>query len=136
MYNATGTLHYTIDDVVGYKLFVKLDDPNIAAYYRSLIPTYKCVTSQRYPPHISVVRYETPARLENWGKYESNKIMFQYSNVIHYGKVYFWLNAFSKQLEDIRLELGLSLESITRPPCSYKKVFHITIGNIKGQINV
>lgn len=113
------------------KLIVVVD-PNISLYYRSLVPKWMPLNPQKYPPHISVVRREVPPNMAAWGKYQKETIDFTYSNEICNGKVYYWLNAFSKRLEEIRTELGLSISSeYTRPPDSWTKCFHITIGNCK-----
>lgn len=84
--------------------------------------------------HITVVRKEkeVPVRLEHWGKYEGQPVEFLYSPIVHCGKIYYWLHAFCKRLEDIRLELGLPVVSQwTLPPEGFRKAFHITIGNSK-----
>lgn len=131
MFEATGRLRYDIHPKVGHKLIVEVD-PAIGPYYRSLVPKYIPIKPQLYPSHISVVRHEIPPNLEFWGKYEGEVIPFCYDNYIHNGKVYYWLNAFSKRLEEIRLELGLPVDSpYTRPPDGLAKTFHITIGNLK-----
>lgn len=130
LYKSIGTLSYSIAEV-GYRLVLETDQ-NIADFYRTLIPKYKCVKRQKYNAHISVVRHEIPLILENWGKYQDKEIEFFYDNQIKFGKIYFWLNCFSKELEYIRKELGLPVSSeYTRPPDTYEKVFHMTIGNVK-----
>lgn len=130
LYKTQGTIRYSVVDI-GHKLIVEVDQ-GIVDLYRSLIPKSRCVQRQMYPAHISVVRKETPKNLEFWGKYEGELVDFWYDNEIHWGQVYYWLNAFSKKLEEIRIELGLSVSSeYTRPPDSFEKVFHITIGNTK-----
>ncbi len=127
---SSGPLRYVVDNS-GHKLNVMVD-PGVVDYYRSLVPPYIGLNKQAYPPHISVVRKETPPNLDLWGKYEGQEVRFAYSNVIHHGKVYYWLNAFSERLEEIRLELGLPVSTeYTRPPDGWTKCFHITIGNIK-----
>lgn len=132
LYEAQGILRYSIVDV-GYKLIVEVDQ-GIADFYRSLIPKARYVQRQMYPAHISVVRKEEPPSLEAWGKYEGEEIDFWYDNEIKWGQVYYWINAFSEKLEKIRTELGLPVSSqYTRPPGSWIKCFHITIGNTKGQ---
>lgn len=130
LFHAVGVLRYSIPKI-GHKLVAEIDR-DIGDYYFRLIPLYKNVNRQMYAPHISVVRHETPVNLEHWGKYEGQEIEFTYSNRIHHGKVYYWLNAFSKRLEEIRLELGLPVSSqYTRPPDGFVKCFHITLANIK-----
>lgn len=130
LHKSNGILKYSKSDV-GFKLIVEVD-PGIALFYRALIPKYITFNPQRYAPHISVVRNEIPPNIQYWGKYENQEVEFTYSNVIKNGKVYWWLDAFSNQLEDIRVELGLPISSeYTRPPDGFEKIFHITIGNQK-----
>jgi hypothetical protein len=126
-----GPLRYSIDNAGRPKLNVMVD-PGIVSLYRDLMPLYYTCYPQMYPPHISVVRKEVPPRMDLWGKYEGDEVEFAYSNYIYEGTVYWWLNAFSTRLEEIRVELGLPITSLyTRPPDSFEKVFHITIGNKK-----
>lgn len=130
IYPATGILHYSRGDF-GHRLVVNVDQ-QISDYYRSLIPKYISVNRQRYAAHISVVRKETPIHLELWGKYEAQEVEYFYSPMIHFGKVYCWLNVFSQRLEEIRLELGLPVSSeYTLPPEGFVKCFHMTLGNMK-----
>lgn len=114
------------------KLVVEIDS-EISGYYRSLIPKWIHSNRQLYPPHISVVRKEVPKIMAAWNKYDGQEIEFWYENIIHFGSVYLWLNAFSSRLEEIRVELGLPISNIyTLPPEGYTKCFHITLGNFKG----
>ena len=125
LFDSQGKLRY--DD---RKLIVEVD-PEIVAYYKSLIPKYIRLNPQKYDPHISVVRKEL-VDSPHWKEHEGELVDFQYSNIVHHGQVYYWLNAFSKRLEEIRVELGLPISSeYTRPPDTFEKVFHITLGNLK-----
>ena len=154
MFESKGKLHYSIGQY--HKLIVEID-PEIVRYYRSLIPKYIQTNSQMYPAHISVVRHEIVTNLQYWNKYEGEEIHFQYEGYVFNDNVYYWINCFSKRLEEIRVELGLPLlkktessflqfvkrllfvllgKSITpriytKPPEGYKKVFHCSIGNSK-----
>ena len=84
-----------------------------------------------YPSHISVVRKEVPKNMLAWRKYQGQEIAFEYDSVIYNDETYYWLNAYSSALENIRLELGLeSLSKYTKSPDGKHK-FHITIGNTK-----
>ena len=135
LHKSQGILRYSIEPNVGYKLIVEVDR-EISNYYRSLIPKYIDWLPQKYPPHISVVRHETPPNLEAWDKYDGEKIEFEYPGIIYSGTVYWWLNAFSERLEEIRVELGLPISSMyTRPPEGFDKVFHITLANRKHEIS-
>lgn len=114
-----------------YKAALHIDQ-EILNYYKSLIPKYFHVNKPRWSAHITVIRNETPINVDLWGKYEGKEINFSYSPIIHYDKIYYWLNAFSRDLEQIRTELGLPVFSqYTLPPEGYLKCFHITIGNNK-----
>lgn len=133
LYWSKGVLKYNQPtDTVGYRLVVDID-PEITDYYRALIPPWKGkLNKQMYAPHISVVRKEIPPLPEFWGRYEGEVIEFAYDNVIHSSPTYWWLNCFSKRLEDIRLELGLPVDSpYTLPPEGFAKCFHSTLGNFK-----
>lgn len=128
IYSSIGTLHYEPT-----KLIVQVDQ-ELSDYYRKLIPKYIENRPQLYPAHISVVRKEIPVNKQFWGKYEGQDVEFFYEPFIHSGKFYFWLNVFCVKLEEIRLELGLPVDSpFTRPPDSFLKVFHITLANSKGK---
>jgi hypothetical protein len=130
LYKSTGILRY------GHEKLIVEVDPGISAFYKSLIPKCYILNPQKYAPHISVVRHEQP-NMENWGKYDGQPVEFFYSNIVHRGTVYWWLNAFSNRLEEIRLELGLPVSSpYTRPPDGFEKCFHITLGNSKTTVQL
>ena len=129
MYQSTGTIQY---NDYPCKLIV-LVDLELVEYYRSMLPKTIRINRQMYPPHISVVRNEQPVINENWRLHEGEQIEFYYDGIIQSGKVYYWLNVFSKRLEEIRNELGLPVSSeYTRPPDEYNKCFHTTLGNLKN----
>lgn len=102
-------------------------DQELSDYYRSLIPKYYNVKPQKYKSHITIVRtaIENPPNMEYWGKYENQYINFSYSPVIHNDGTYFWLNAYSADIEKIREELGLPKYRLAR------NEYHITIANLK-----
>ncbi len=128
MFSTLGTLVYSENP---YKLIVQLDN-NIGLLYRSLCPKYFNIKPPKYPTHISVVRNEIPTRLFIWRKYQNKEISVNYNNYIFNDNIYFWLEAFSKELENIRLELGLeNISKYTQSP-DKKCKFHITIGNLKN----
>lgn len=59
--------------------------------------------------HISVVRGEDLPNPEAWGLYEGNTIDFSYRiSDVWWNGDYWWINILSPQLEEIRMELGLS----------------------------
>lgn len=127
LHTSLGTLLYSND-----KLIVEIDK-QITDYYLSLLPKHISFNRQMYAPHISVVRNEDPLNKDLWSKYQGKEIEFYYSPAIHFGQVYFWLNVFCKELENIRQELGLPVHSkITIPPEGFLQCFHTTLGNFKN----
>jgi hypothetical protein len=131
-FEAAGVLHYEILDsgsaanrYSGYKLTLEGMDKGISLFYRSLIPKSKSVKPQMFPPHISVVRRETPLNLEAWGAHEGRKVIVHYDPYVHEDATYYWVECFSEELEDIREELGLP-----RHRGNFSN-FHMTLGNKK-----
>jgi hypothetical protein len=127
-FQSSGVLRYGQSNLV-------LDvDQGVVDYYRALMPKSIRTNRQLYNAHISVVRKEVPPRMELWGKYAGEVVEFIYGNEVFHGTVYYWLNAFSKRLEEVRAELGLPVDSpFTKPPEGFLKTFHITLGNCKPQ---
>lgn len=129
---ASGIIHYSEANRVAVEI-----DPEIANFYRSLIPKYLPHQKPRWAPHITVVREEkeTVSDRTYWGKREGEEIPFIYCNRIYQGKIYFWLDVLSKDLEEIRLELGLPcfhpFPEEKPVPEGYRKYFHCTIANCK-----
>lgn len=103
---------------------VLLDD-EIARMYRSLIPKYKKVCIPMHSFHLSVVRYFEKVKDEVWGKHGGRRIEIFYEDYIYEDDLYYWLNAQSDQVGDIREELGLP-----RIREGYN-CYHLTIGNKK-----
>jgi hypothetical protein len=127
MFSSVGTLVYSENP---YKLIVNVDN-EIGNYYRWFIPKALQVQKPMYSSHISTVRNEVPPNLNVWGKYQGTEIAFEYEPFIYNDELYYWLNAYSPTLEEIRVELGLpTLSEFTRSPDG-KHRFHITIGNTK-----
>ena len=107
-------------------------DQAIMDYYRDLLPFWKKPNPQRYGAHVSVVRREVPVNLEAWGRHEGERIEFDYTGEVFFGRVYCWLNVFCVRLEEVRVELGLPVRSeYTIPPDGFTKCFHMTLGNYK-----
>ena len=93
-------------------------------YYRSLIPPYRRKNTPKYPPHITVVRnFEFPISDEKFR--DGELINFQYSNEIWFDGTYYFMEVYSKEIEEIRVRLGLPRFR------SNKSCFHVTIGNVK-----
>jgi len=131
LFKSSGYLHYDKDNLLRYKLVLSVDQ-EIIRYYRYLLPNSFALNSQMYDGHISVVRKEVPLNMEFWGKYENELVEFEYSHAMRNGAIYFWIDVFSKRLEEIREELGLPICSpYILPPEGYRHCFHATIGNIK-----
>lgn len=130
----TGTDVFTSSGQLKYihtKLIVEVDQ-DIINFYRKLIPKYYYVKPQMYKAHISVVRKEKVPNSKFWEKYEGKLIDFYYLNKVYNSETYWWLNCFSKELEDIREELGLPINEIYIQPIEgFKKTFHCTLGNTK-----
>lgn len=131
MIKSIGTLRYTRPDGYGRRLVLDID-PGISLFYRSLIPKWFQANSQAARPHITVVRATKPPNTRVWGKHEGEKIEFYYDPYIHQGGAYWWLNCYSKRLDEIAEELGLSLVNLHNPPSGYgRRVWHTTIANTK-----
>jgi hypothetical protein len=131
MFKSSGTLLYSNNP---YKLIVSVDN-EIGRYYRSLIPPYHKVQKPLYDSHISTIRNEVPTNFLCWGKYQNRVVEFEYESFIYNDELYYWLNVYCQDLEDIREELGLQNTSpFTRSPDG-KHRFHITIANLKHIIN-
>lgn len=99
-------------------------DPEIGKYYYSLIPKARYASRQKYPPHITVVRKDLEsANGLDWDQYNGKLITVYYENVLRSSDIYYWLDAWSKDIEEIRVSLGL-------PPHRFDR-YHITVGNTK-----
>ena len=128
MFSSNGILHYSKDPI---KLSVEVD-PEISSYYFSFIPKYLKVNRPMFSAHISIIRYIAPPNMEFWNKYHNQMISFQYESYIYNDELYYWLNVYSLELENIREELGLtSSGDVTKSPDGRHK-FHITLGNLKN----
>lgn len=107
-------------------------DPDIVRYYYSLLPKYLNVQRQYHKPHITICRTGIEKPALDVSNFDGLTASFLYSNIIDRDNRYFWLNCWSRELEEIRTVLGLTIASrITIPPLGHMKTFHITIGNIK-----
>jgi hypothetical protein len=119
MFRSTGYLKY-----VPNKLTLEVDQA-ISDYYRALLPKWVVTNRQAFRAHVSVVRRETPPRMEHWGKYEGELVEFRYSNVVEFDETYAWLNVECERLKEVRVELGLDAYPW------WRNKYHITIGNFK-----
>lgn len=127
LHESTGVLRYGDN----WRLVLEIEQ-ELADYYRSLIPRYYGVVRPGYRAHVTVVRpeKEIPPDHSCWGQYEGLVVPFQYSSEIRTceTKRFFWLDVYCRQLELIRLELGLSVRRMFNDPTlGCWKCFHCTI---------
>ena len=127
---ATGIIQYFDGGSKPHKAWV-LVDPELARFYRALIPPWIPTNQQRYPAHISFVRKITPANLDVWGKHEGRQVAFQYENVLYNDERYWWLNVVSPDIEAIRTELGMPPVGPTTWSPNNQHRFHCTVANTK-----
>lgn len=112
-----------------YKTYiVAYVDNQLTEYYRSLIPKALYVNGQRYQAHITIIRADVEPVPDKASIYDGKYINYQYDSTIFTCGTYYWLNAHSKDIEDIREDLGL-------PRIKYD-TFHITIGNCKNEYKI
>ena len=127
MFKSAGVLQYSDNPL---KLIVEVD-PDIANFARALVPKYIRLNKPMYSPHISVVRKAIPPNMDKWGKYNNQIVDFNYDSYVYNDELYYWLNVYSLDLEQIRFDLGLQpYGDVTLSP-DFKHRFHITIGNLK-----
>lgn len=128
-FKSVGRLRYERNPL---KVILSIDQ-DIVNYYFALVPKYVWprLNRQKWRAHISVVRNAKPRNMEVWKKHEGKLVEFEYDSFIRNDQMYYWLNAFSPALEEIRKELGLPVaDGFTRSPDGSHR-FHITIGNLK-----
>lgn len=128
MFKSNGILQYG----PGIRAVIWVDQ-GIAEYYRKMIPKYYYVQPQMYKAHITVVRTnkENPT-IAVWNKYNGEEISFKYDNQIRTDGTYWYLNAYSEKIGDIREELGLPRFRFGELGAE-RSSYHITIGNVKHQ---
>ena len=127
MFKSTGYLRYYEDPL---KLIVSVDE-EICRYYRCSVPPVTKLSKQKYPAHISVVRKIVPPNMSCWRKYQNCRVRFEYEHYVYNDDRYWWLNVFSKELEAIRIELGLRPYGGATMSPNGAHIFHITVGNTK-----
>ena len=142
MFESVGALRYTEIPsgsrhrrVLGWRLVVAVE-PDLGAYYRSLIPKHMPTHCTRWPTHITVVRpfkERPPSLARTWRKYEGEIVTFSYDPEVRIDKTYYRLNVWCDRLVEIREELGLPAKSRwTLPPSGGHQCFHTTIANKKA----
>jgi len=127
MFSSSGKLHY--DSADGFRLVLKIEQ-DISDYYRKLIPSYYRTFRQGWAAHITVVRpgIDNPGKVRYWEDHEGENVNFIYSPYLENGRGFYWLNAWSKRLEEVREELGLiNTSKFVLKPEGYKKTFRCTI---------
>jgi hypothetical protein len=127
VFTSKGKLHYEDEE---YRLVLKLDQ-DIADYYLRLIPATRRAYRQGWRAHITVVRpgIDEVGKIRYWGDYQNEEVEFIYSPNLEMGRGFYWFNAWSKRLEEIRSELGLyNVSKYPLIPDGYKKTFHCTVG--------
>ena len=126
MFKSVGKLVYSPRRCV-----VEIDD-GIARFYRALIPKSQKWLKPMYDPPITVVRTGIESVDESlWGYMDGSNIDFKYDPYIWIGRKYIWLDAFSKELEEVRENLGLPKQRMPHPLGMDHSCFHITIANMK-----
>lgn len=128
MFTSSGVLRYSHDPI---KLIVEVD-PGISKFYFSTIPKYLGVSKPMWDSHISVVRNVIPPDMSAWEKHAGREVSFEYENWVYNDELYYWLNVWSTDLEEVRRELGLKpYGDVTCSPDDRHR-FHITLGNLKN----
>ncbi len=103
-------------------LILELYRDDLCAYYQWMLEKKygQCMKLQSpmYGAHVTVVKAEESKKAGDlWGKYQNKKITVEYSPKLENHWRFWTLPVYSKELEEIRTEMGLK-----------KFPFHITIG--------
>lgn len=113
----------------GLMAYLELDS-EIARYYRSLIPKYVSQDAQKHAAHLTVVRlHKESPDVSRWLWRNGERLSLRYSPEVREDERYFWLDAYSEDVGDVREALGLS---------RFRDGFdcyHITIANRKNYHN-
>ena len=102
-------------------------DSGIGDYYYSLIPLSFVARRPLYGNKITVVR-SPPIETFDYEKgmeFDNKTVEIEYDGCLQYQQPYFYLDCWSKDIEEIRKSLGL-----TRFRNGFSS-YHITIGNVK-----
>jgi len=127
MFQSTGRLIYDPYARIKFEPYwlILKTSSELNAYYQSMILQKYDVRFKQtvWGSHISVVRGTVPPKLDLWNRYQGKVIKFSYSNDIRYSAGgFFHIPVESKELEEIRISLGLT----PRPSPN----FHLTIGRV------
>ena len=99
-------------------------DREFSRFYFSLCPKYLRAKTQRYTTHITIVRLGIETANNNWLYRDQEIISIWYSPIIYSDNTYLFLDAWSDDISEIRIKLGL-------PQYRFNNCYHITIGNVK-----
>lgn len=121
MIYTTGVIKCRNDNIIA------VIDPNITAMYRRLIPPYKHINVPKYEPHITIVRKNIEVTNFTLAKekFDGLKVRYRYDGHIQYKKPYYFLLAWSEDIMQLRVLMGL------KPLREGFFDLHITIGNDK-----
>lgn len=100
-------------------------DQGIVDFYFSLIPKARYVARQRWPAHVTVIRKDKERFTKKIKQYDGCEVEIKYNPTIVYQEPYYFLDAWSDELGEIRESVGLP--KYREPYNSY----HITLGNVK-----
>lgn len=123
MYSSFGTIDYNDTEFKPGWLIV-LICTDLAKYYGR----FRKMALPARGPHITFVageKEEVQFDFNILKQYHGRRVDFEYDNIVYTNGRAFWLEVKSKQLDDIREELGLK---------KMKWSLHATIGNIKNDI--
>ncbi len=104
--------------------------PSIIQYYQYWVKRELGLhlNTPLFKAHVSVVRGEEPKKQWNWRKHHNRIVTLEYGVDLRISEKYVWLPVYSKELEEIRVELGLKPQP--------KVDFHLTVGNTKNVTKV
>lgn len=99
---------------------------SISQYYRYWLQRELGIklNTPLWKSHITIIRGETPRNQSLWRKHNGRRFEFSYDPQVRVSETYAWLSVESKELENVRVELGL------RPQPRVN--FHLTLGNTKN----
>lgn len=118
MNQSVGILRYSpklLGDRASEKWWLVLDcDESLGCYYRHLywLAHFRVQKLLRpaWKEHVTVIRNEEPPHKGGWEKYTGKSVEFEYNPEPRTNGSYWWLEVCSRELQEIRVELGLSRE--------------------------
>lgn len=136
--NLTAYYRYWIEkcypfSVPSYKWLEKAGIENNLDVYWNITQHGVRTIRSAWGSHISVIRGERPRDISLWKKYEDKKISFEYDPAyINTNGKHWWIRVISSELEEIRLELGLTAQPMYFHRQSKEQrvnPFHLTLGH-------